>query len=137
MLHDVLSTTDHSQTEVLLKSVPRIEKIDWSNVRDNRDLNVVVSYEPPCKQLNEKTIAKTFENLKNYVKLRVLTIKCLAAVFCFVKDYSDADKNNETNECMQNGDTQCPRDILVKLVSELKSLYDELKTQDVDSNLQV
>lgn len=137
MLHDVLTATDHAQIELLLKGVSRIEKINWSTVRDNRDLSVVLSYEPSSKQLNEKTVAKSFENLKNYVKLRVLTIRCLAAVLNMVKDEQTSEKNNVNDECLQNGDTQCPKDILVNLVSELKDLYVELNSQDLDLNIQV
>lgn len=137
ILHDILSATDHAQTELILKGVPRIENIDWSTVRDNRDLNVVASYEPSGKRLNEKTVAKSFENLKNYVKLRVLTIKCLGAVLSLVKDEQTGEKNNVNDECLQNGNALCPKDALTDLLDELKNLYDELNSQDLDLNVQV
>lgn len=138
MLHDVLSSSDHAQAELVMKSMeikPEIDKINWSSLRDNRDLNVLVSYEPADCQLNDKTVSRTFENLKSYVKLRVLAIKCLSAVFYYVND--GAQRNNKTNECMQNGDSECAKTVLVRLVSELKCLYDELNPQDLDLDIQV
>lgn len=137
MLHDLLWTQDYSQSKMTIKSMevkPGVQKISWSKLQDNRDLNVIASFEPPEKQLNEKTIGKSFENLKNYVRLRDSILKSLCAVFDFVNDGQSEQKNNQL---LQNGDSISFKDVLVKSVDEMNCIYNELKSQDLDSDVQV
>lgn len=137
MLHDLLWTFDYSQTKMVMKSMeikPSDNKVVWTQLRDNRDLNVIVSYEPPQDQLNDRTIEKTFEQLKNYARLRDAILKCLCGVFDFVND-EQTEQSNE--ELMQNGDSEYPKNVLVRLVSEVNSVYNELKSEEIDTGIQV
>ncbi|KAK6636547.1 hypothetical protein RUM43_010209 [Polyplax serrata] len=136
MLHDLLWTFDYSQTKMVMKSMeikPSDNKVVWTQLRDNRDLNVIVSYEPPQDQLNDRTIEKTFEQLKNYARLRDAILKCLCGVFDFVND-EQTEQSNE--ELLQNGDSEYPKNVLVRLVSEVNSVYNELKSEEIDTGIQ-
>lgn len=136
LLHDLLWTSDYSQSKMVIKSIaikPGLHKISWPQLRDNRDLNVIVSFEPPEGQLNDRTVQKTFDQLKSYVRLRDAILKCLCAVFDFVND----GQIEQTNELVQNGDSEHLRNVLVRLVSEMKSVYNEIKSQDLDHGIQV
>ncbi|KAL0267023.1 UNVERIFIED_CONTAM: hypothetical protein PYX00_009405 [Menopon gallinae] len=137
MLHYLLSTCNYAQSESAMKSMeikPGIDKINWSKLRDNRDLNVFISYEPDNNQLNSRTVERTFENLKSYVKLRVLILKSLSAMFDFVSD--NPSKNISDDKCIQNGNSDCAKNVLTDLVSELKCLYDQLNSQNLDLGIQ-
>lgn len=138
MLHYLLFVYNYAQSESAMKHLEikrRIEKINWSNLRDNRDLNVFISYEPDSKQLNSRTVERTFENLNSYVKLRGLILKCLSAMFDFVND--NPSENICDDKCLQNENSDCAKNVVMDLVSELKSLYDELNSQNLDLDIQV
>lgn len=136
MLHDLLWTASYSQSEVVVKSLEiksRRKNICWTKLQDNRNLSVVISYEPSGQQLNDRTKEKTFNQLKNYVRLRDGILKCMCAVFDYVSDESE----QINSKSLENGDSECLKSVLIRVISELKEYSKELMSQDLESGIQV
>jgi hypothetical protein len=63
--------------------------IEWDKLRDNRDLDVTITFDPKSLQLTQETIDATFKRETALIKLRRLQLQCLAAAFKLLKNTSE------------------------------------------------
>jgi hypothetical protein len=84
--------------------------IEWDKLRDNRDLDVTITFDPKSLQLTQETIDATFKRETALIKLRRLQLQCLAAAFKLLKNTSEEYVNGISEE------------LLPKLISEIENL---------------
>ncbi|XP_076842794.1 N-alpha-acetyltransferase 25, NatB auxiliary subunit isoform X2 [Brachyhypopomus gauderio] len=78
---DILSTLEESVKNMSL--CPEEDDIPWDNLRDNRDLNVFVSWNPKVQQLTEEQRRLSLEEETLWLRLRSLTLRlagCLSGL---------------------------------------------------------
>ncbi|XP_067015410.2 N-alpha-acetyltransferase 25, NatB auxiliary subunit [Anabrus simplex] len=106
MLLDLMSCTGHSHTCQMVHGMeitPWKDNVNWDTLQDNRDTAVVISWEPPSRQLSEEDTKKTFSDDVDLLRLRSLILRCLgAAVEASVQDPSD--KSPQQNNGLVNGE---------------------------------
>jgi hypothetical protein len=84
--------------------------IEWDKLRDNRDLDVCITFDPKSLHLTQETIDATFKRETALIKLRRLQLQCLAAAFKLLKSSSEQSVNGSSEE------------LLPKLISEIQNL---------------
>ncbi|XP_059486390.1 N-alpha-acetyltransferase 25, NatB auxiliary subunit [Neocloeon triangulifer] len=110
MLSELLMPANHEQAvEAVFRMdvSPSDDNIDWEKLQDNRDLDVLISFDPKRKQLSQEQVEQTFVREVAVIKLRRNQLRCLAAAFDLLKPPSTESANGNND------------DILPKLISEL------------------
>lgn len=76
---------------------PDEDDIPWDNMRDNRDLTVLTSWDPKDRQLTEEHKRLSLEEESVWLKVRSLTLRLLASLALLVHAPSprNSDKTNE------------------------------------------
>ncbi|XP_065334806.1 N-alpha-acetyltransferase 25, NatB auxiliary subunit isoform X1 [Cloeon dipterum] len=109
MLSELLMPSTHEQAlEAIgrMDITPSDDNIAWEKLRDNRDLDVIISFDPKKKHLTPEQMEQTFLREVEVIKLRRLQLRCLAAAFDLLKPAS-GDANGSCD------------DLLPRLISEL------------------
>jgi hypothetical protein len=89
---------------------PSEDNIEWDKLRDNRDLDVIISFDPAEKQLAEENVEITYRREVAVIKMRRMQLRCLAAAFELLHGPAEG---------VANGTSE---DLLPKLISELKNM---------------
>jgi len=89
---------------------PSEDNIEWDKLRDNRDLDVVISFDHKENQLSPKDVDSTFKREVAIIKLRRLQLRCLAAAFELLQNSAEGTENGTGKE------------LLPKLITELNNL---------------
>ncbi|XP_033119336.1 N-alpha-acetyltransferase 25, NatB auxiliary subunit-like [Anneissia japonica] len=105
---------------------PSKDEVCWDDLRDNRDLDVLISWDPKSRQLSEEDKTESFLQVKGWHKLRCLTLRVLAAASQLV---STSDRGQQSN----NGQTQDHGKVMAKLVDEMKEHFKELETNPIQT----
>ncbi|XP_076055672.1 phagocyte signaling impaired isoform X2 [Oratosquilla oratoria] len=129
----LLDLTLHVSSQVQLLEViqqmdidPTKDKVDWSALRDNRDLKVINSWEPKHGCLQESEREESFTAEVAMLKLRNLILRTIGAATKLTLITNNADQtssNKENSGCMngetsENGDYGLLKDLLAKLEKE-------------------
>ncbi|XP_078600401.1 N-alpha-acetyltransferase 25, NatB auxiliary subunit-like [Branchiostoma floridae x Branchiostoma japonicum] len=83
LLDFIMETTNPEQMRELLDYMeisPEKDEIKWDLLKDNRDLTVLSSWEPEERELTDQQIAWSFCQEKQWLRLRSLILRSLAAV---------------------------------------------------------
>jgi hypothetical protein len=92
---------------------PTEDSIEWDKLGDNRDLEVVITHDPPHKQLSPEIVECTFRREIALLRLRSLQLRCLAASFELI---------NPSQSCsMSNG--ECKENLLSTLITQILHFY--------------
>ncbi|XP_049839174.1 N-alpha-acetyltransferase 25, NatB auxiliary subunit isoform X1 [Schistocerca gregaria] len=157
-LLELMSCRSHAQTSVFVTAMeinPAKDKIDWNSLQDNRDLTVMLSWEPVSRQMSPEIVQQTFADEKAFLKFRSLILRCLGAAFSTVPQSADVccqghhgnshhksnsqkahvnnnnnigGSNSNNNADIMNGELDCDsRTLLSSLTDELMELQAELE----------
>uniref|UniRef100_A0A8C1VNY4 N-alpha-acetyltransferase 25, NatB auxiliary subunit n=1 Tax=Cyprinus carpio TaxID=7962 RepID=A0A8C1VNY4_CYPCA len=135
MLLDLFLEADiSSPLEESVKSMslcPEEDDIPWDSLRDNRDLTVLVSWDPKDRQLNEEHKQRSLEEDTLWLRLRSLTLRLIGCVSALT--HPPASRNSE--KTTENGVTAKPSS-LQSLLSQLENTLNQA-TQLTEKQLQV
>uniref|UniRef100_A0A8C7MFW7 N-alpha-acetyltransferase 25, NatB auxiliary subunit n=1 Tax=Oncorhynchus kisutch TaxID=8019 RepID=A0A8C7MFW7_ONCKI len=98
MLLDLYTEADVLEESVKAMGVcPEEDDIPWDNMRDNRDLTVLVSWDPKDRELTEEHRRLSLEEESVWLKVRSLTLRLLAslALLGHAPSPRNSDKTNE------------------------------------------
>ncbi|XP_071946392.1 N-alpha-acetyltransferase 25, NatB auxiliary subunit-like [Antedon mediterranea] len=130
MLLEIITEAEISGGETLDSIVremeidPSKDEICWDDLRDNRDLDVMISWEPKCRQLSDQDKQDSFKQTKGWHRHRNIMLRILAAASKLVSKPNREEQSN-------NGETQDYGKVMTKLVEELKENFKELETNPV------
>ncbi|XP_013396790.1 N-alpha-acetyltransferase 25, NatB auxiliary subunit-like [Lingula anatina] len=82
LLDLTIDTDSHSSTEKMLGYMdvePDKDTISWAKLRDNRDLEAMLSWDPEDRGVNDEVKKRSEEEEIQWLKIRNLTFRCLAA----------------------------------------------------------
>uniref|UniRef100_A0A8C2HP78 N(alpha)-acetyltransferase 25, NatB auxiliary subunit n=1 Tax=Cyprinus carpio TaxID=7962 RepID=A0A8C2HP78_CYPCA len=134
MLLDLFLEADiSSPLEESVKSMslcPEEDDIPWDSLRDNRDLTVLVSWDPKDRQLNEEHKQRSLEEDTLWLRLRSLTLRLIGCVSALT--HPPASRNSE--KTTENGVTAKPSS-LQSLLSQLENTLNQA-TQLTEKQLQ-
>uniref|UniRef100_A0A8C1BNX3 N-alpha-acetyltransferase 25, NatB auxiliary subunit n=1 Tax=Cyprinus carpio carpio TaxID=630221 RepID=A0A8C1BNX3_CYPCA len=135
MLLDLFLEADiSSPLEESVKSMslcPEEDDIPWDSLRDNRDLTVLVSWDPKDRQLNEEHRQRSLEEDTLWLRLRSLTLRLIGCVSAL--SHPPASRNSE--KTTENGVAAKPSS-LQSLLSQLENTLNQA-TQFSEKQLQV
>uniref|UniRef100_A0A8C1PYB1 N(alpha)-acetyltransferase 25, NatB auxiliary subunit n=1 Tax=Cyprinus carpio TaxID=7962 RepID=A0A8C1PYB1_CYPCA len=135
MLLDLFLEADiSSPLEESVKSMslcPEEDDIPWDSLRDNRDLTVLVSWDPKDRQLNEEHRQRSLEEDTLWLRLRSLTLRLIGCVSALT--HPPASRNSE--KTTENGVAAKPSS-LQSLLSQLENTLNQA-TQFSEKQLQV
>uniref|UniRef100_A0A8C1VPK0 N-alpha-acetyltransferase 25, NatB auxiliary subunit n=1 Tax=Cyprinus carpio TaxID=7962 RepID=A0A8C1VPK0_CYPCA len=135
MLLDLFLEADiSSPLEESVKSMslcPEEDDIPWDSLRDNRDLTVLVSWDPKDRQLNEEHKQRSLEEDTLWLRLRSLTLRLIGCVSALT--HPPASRNSE--KTTENGVTAKPSS-LQSLLSQLENTLNQA-TQLTEKQLQL
>ncbi|XP_021913632.1 N-alpha-acetyltransferase 25, NatB auxiliary subunit isoform X3 [Zootermopsis nevadensis] len=115
---------------------PEKDKVDWDNLQDNRDVQVITSWDPHLRQVSKEIEHQIFLDDMSFLRIRNLTVRCLAAavdIGCANESNSPDPKqqhHSDNVEPVMNGEIKddaisVPRyETFVKICDELLSLYE-------------
>uniref|UniRef100_A0A671NDW0 N-alpha-acetyltransferase 25, NatB auxiliary subunit n=1 Tax=Sinocyclocheilus anshuiensis TaxID=1608454 RepID=A0A671NDW0_9TELE len=134
MLLDLFLEADiSSPLEESVKSMslcPEEDDILWDSLRDNRDLTVLVSWNPKDRQLNAEHKQRSLEDDTLWLRLRSLTLRLIGCVSALT--HPPASRNSEKRT--ENGVAAKPSS-LRSLLSQLESTLNQA-TQFTEKQLQ-
>uniref|UniRef100_A0A8C1M0P5 N(alpha)-acetyltransferase 25, NatB auxiliary subunit n=1 Tax=Cyprinus carpio TaxID=7962 RepID=A0A8C1M0P5_CYPCA len=96
------------------------DDIPWDSLRDNRDLTVLVSWDPKDRQLNEEHKQRSLEEDTLWLRLRSLTLRLIGCVSALT--HPPASRNSE--KTTENGVTAKPSS-LQSLLSQLENTLNQ------------
>uniref|UniRef100_A0A8C1BNW4 N-alpha-acetyltransferase 25, NatB auxiliary subunit n=1 Tax=Cyprinus carpio carpio TaxID=630221 RepID=A0A8C1BNW4_CYPCA len=135
MLLDLFLEADiSSPLEESVKSMslcPEEDDIPWDSLRDNRDLTVLVSWDPKDRQLNEEHRQRSLEEDTLWLRLRSLTLRLIGCVSAL--SHPPASRNSE--KTTENGVAAKPSS-LQSLLSQLENTLNQA-TQFSEKQLQL
>ncbi|XDV54833.1 hypothetical protein PO909_023036 [Leuciscus waleckii] len=135
MLLDLFLEADiSSPLEESVKSMslcPEEDDIPWDNFRDNRDLTVLVAWNPKDRQLNEEHKQRSLEDETLWLRLRSLTLRLIGCVSTM--SHPPAPRNSE--KTTENGVAAKPS-FLLSLLSQLENTLNQA-TQFTEKQLQL
>ncbi|XP_052463548.1 N-alpha-acetyltransferase 25, NatB auxiliary subunit isoform X2 [Carassius gibelio] len=124
MLLDLFLEADISSSlEESVKSMslcPEEDDIPWDSLRDNRDLTVLVSWDPKDRQLNDEHKQRSLEEDTLWLRLRSLTLRLIGCVSALA--HPPASRNSE--KTTENGVTAKPSS-LQSLLSQLENTLNQ------------
>ncbi|XP_059395905.1 N-alpha-acetyltransferase 25, NatB auxiliary subunit-like isoform X2 [Carassius carassius] len=124
MLLDLFLEADISSSlEESVKSMslcPEEDDIPWDSLRDNRDLTVLVSWDPKDRHLNEEHKQRSLEEDTLWLRLRSLTLRLIGCVSALA--HPPASRNSE--KTTENGVTAKPSS-LQSLLSQLENTLNQ------------
>ncbi|XP_051972887.1 N-alpha-acetyltransferase 25, NatB auxiliary subunit [Xyrauchen texanus] len=124
MLLDLLLEADISSTlEESVKAMslcPEEDDVPWDNLRDNRDLTVLVSWNPKEWQLNEEHQQRSVEDETLWLKLRSLTLRLIGCISAL--SHPPTPRNSE--KTTENGISTKPS-TLQSLLSQLENTLNQ------------
>uniref|UniRef100_A0A672SKL3 N-alpha-acetyltransferase 25, NatB auxiliary subunit n=1 Tax=Sinocyclocheilus grahami TaxID=75366 RepID=A0A672SKL3_SINGR len=134
MLLDLFLEADTSSPlEESVKSMslcPEEDDIPWDSLRDNRDLTVLVSWNPKDRQLKEEHKQHSLEDDTLWLRLRSLTLRLIGCVSALT--HLPASRNSE--KTTENGVAAKPSS-LQSLLSQLENTLNQA-TQFTEKQLQ-
>ncbi|XP_077995512.1 N-alpha-acetyltransferase 25, NatB auxiliary subunit-like [Glandiceps talaboti] len=103
---------------------PEKDEIQWNELSDNRDLALLMSWDPDSKHLSEQDRKDSFEVEKDWLKIRSFTLRSLAAAAMLVPAF-----NTSTEMTASNGGTEMQDngEILKKLITDFESCVEQLE----------
>ncbi|XP_059400362.1 N-alpha-acetyltransferase 25, NatB auxiliary subunit isoform X3 [Carassius carassius] len=124
MLLDLFLEADISSSlEESVKSMclcPEEDDIPWDSLRDNRDLTVLVSWDPKDRHLNEEHKQRSLEEDTLWLRLRSLTLRLIGCVSALA--HPPASRNSE--KTTENGVAAKPSS-LQSLLSQLENTLNQ------------
>ncbi|XP_030624427.1 N-alpha-acetyltransferase 25, NatB auxiliary subunit isoform X2 [Chanos chanos] len=124
MLLDLLLEADiSSPLEESVKSMglcPEEDDIPWENLRDNRDLTVLVSWNPKDRQLSEEQRQQSLEEEALWLKVRSLTLRLVSCLSTLIHPPSQRNSEKTT----ENGVAAKPS-LLQTLLSQLEATLNQ------------
>uniref|UniRef100_A0A673K360 N-alpha-acetyltransferase 25, NatB auxiliary subunit n=1 Tax=Sinocyclocheilus rhinocerous TaxID=307959 RepID=A0A673K360_9TELE len=134
MLLDLFLEADISspleESVKLMSLCPEEDDILWDSLRDNRDLTVLVSWNPKDRQLNEEHKQRSLEEDTLWLRLRSLTLRLIGCISALTHHTS---RNSE--KTTENGVAAKPSS-LRSLLSQLENTLNQA-TQFTEKQLQV
>uniref|UniRef100_A0A8C1Q2R4 N(alpha)-acetyltransferase 25, NatB auxiliary subunit n=1 Tax=Cyprinus carpio TaxID=7962 RepID=A0A8C1Q2R4_CYPCA len=133
-INRLLKSDISSPLEESVKSMslcPEEDDIPWDSLRDNRDLTVLVSWDPKDRQLNEEHRQRSLEEDTLWLRLRSLTLRLIGCVSALT--HPPASRNSE--KTTENGVAAKPSS-LQSLLSQLENTLNQA-TQFSEKQLQV
>lgn len=128
MIQDlILETNNHSATEqiiIYMEIDPEKDKTVWEDLRANWDLDIMVTWDPPSKQVTNTTKQLSFVAEVDWLRLRNLLVRCIAAAHATSSSTKGTDGTHNCN--ISNGEKRLPRDILVDLTKQLRDMLEGL-----------
>uniref|UniRef100_A0A673JZD1 N-alpha-acetyltransferase 25, NatB auxiliary subunit n=1 Tax=Sinocyclocheilus rhinocerous TaxID=307959 RepID=A0A673JZD1_9TELE len=133
MLLDLFLEADISspleESVKLMSLCPEEDDILWDSLRDNRDLTVLVSWNPKDRQLNEEHKQRSLEEDTLWLRLRSLTLRLIGCISALTHHTS---RNSE--KTTENGVAAKPSS-LRSLLSQLENTLNQA-TQFTEKQLQ-
>nr|CAD7589516.1 unnamed protein product [Timema genevievae] len=146
MLLEVLACRSYSQAAQVLVDMeicPEVDKISWHKLQDNRDLDVIVSWDPPSKQVTPDVVKTTFLDGVDFTKLRNVILRCLGAAINLglsddSKIYNHPGNNASAavNGELKESEAKTHLNIFVKLFEEFQQMYRSFSARSSDKSLQ-
>lgn len=135
MIQDlIIETNNHSATEqiiIYMEIDPEKDKTVWEDLRANWDLDIMVSWDPPSKRVTSATKQLSFVAEVEWLKLRNLLVRCIAAAHNLSSSSAKGDNECSVDNCnMANQEMRVPRDILVDLTKQLREMIEKLHPDD-------
>ncbi|KAF4526862.1 hypothetical protein B566_EDAN013916 [Ephemera danica] len=118
MLTELMLASSHEHaTQVLhqMDVTPAEDSIEWDKLRDNRDLEVALTYDPPHKQISPEIVECTFRREIALLRLRSLQLRCIAAAFELLKPPCGHSSSLNNGECKEN--------LLSTLITQILHFY--------------
>jgi hypothetical protein len=100
---------------------PAEDSIEWDKLRDNRDLEVALTYDPPFKQISPEIVECTFRREIALLRLRSLQLRCIAAAFELITPTSLSAPCAESSTSLNNGEVK--ENLLSKLITQILHFY--------------
>lgn len=107
------------------------DDIPWESLRDNRDLTVFASWDPTDRQLTEEHRRQSLEEESVWLRIRSLTLRCLAALA--VLGHTPSQQNSEISNENGVGDKTS---VLSGLLSQLNQTL-QTAVQRAEKRVQV
>ncbi|KAI0241030.1 N-alpha-acetyltransferase 25, NatB auxiliary subunit [Lamellibrachia satsuma] len=106
------------------------DKTPWGDLRDNRDMDVMQSWEPPGRALTEELKEQSFREEKTWLKLRNLTLRCLVAAAMISTPHATSNGSTEGSTTTNNdsNNNNVP-EILRGLMSQLGDFVFEIQEE--------
>ncbi|GAB6030038.1 N-alpha-acetyltransferase 25, NatB auxiliary subunit [Chamberlinius hualienensis] len=130
MIQDLIfEITSHQTTEQIIMYMeidPEKDKTVFEDLVDNRDLNIMASWEPNFRANMDEVKRATFEAELEWLKVRNLLVRCIGAAHSLSRHCTGAEESHDVNCCgsVENGSQKLPQDILKDLVQQLRDLID-------------
>ncbi|KAJ8312970.1 hypothetical protein KUTeg_010343 [Tegillarca granosa] len=127
LLDLILETTSHPSTEQMVTYMeidPEKDKTAFSDLSDNRDLDLMECWDPPERCNMKEMQEKSFAEEKMWLKFRNLTLRILAAT---VKLGQQAGTAGHMNNGVGNGAGKSMPEILYDLLEQLKKHIEDCK----------
>ncbi|KAJ4445258.1 N-alpha-acetyltransferase 25, NatB auxiliary subunit [Periplaneta americana] len=144
MLLELLASKNFADTIKYIEGMdvtPEKDKVAWDNLQDNRDLQVIMSWDPHLRQVSKEIERQTFLDDVSFLRLRNLTLRCLAAavdVACASESNSPNPKQHHhhpnnvgpliNGEDKDEGLGVARYEVFVKITEELLNLYESFTT---------
>lgn len=96
--------------------IPAEDSIEWDKLRDNRDLEVPLTYDPPHKQISPEIVECTFRREIALLRLRSLQLRCIAAAFELITPTPTT-----PSPSLNNG--ECKDNLLSTLITQILHFY--------------
>ncbi|XP_046385897.1 N-alpha-acetyltransferase 25, NatB auxiliary subunit [Ischnura elegans] len=131
MLLVILHANNHTQrlqAMSLMDINPDKDKVEWAKLQDNRDLKVMISWDPPDRQMSPETTKETFEMGVDLLRLRSLILRILGAAIMLSENAPALGKMSKVDvtngsESSNDGDLTS---VLQRLMNELDHHFGSL-----------
>ncbi|XP_023226878.1 N-alpha-acetyltransferase 25, NatB auxiliary subunit-like [Centruroides sculpturatus] len=126
ILDFILETKCHKDTEKVITYMeidPEKDKTAWEKLTDNRDMNVFRSWSRSHKKIVQELREKSFNEEINWLKIRNLIVRMMAAAFYLTKSLSS--NHND----LTNGEKRGMSDILQELLTSLREHISNINVQ--------
>ncbi|KAK2193508.1 hypothetical protein NP493_12g11037 [Ridgeia piscesae] len=129
LLDLIVDTHSHQSTMEMVHCLDvdlENDKTPWDDLRDNRDMEVMVSWDPPNRALTEEMKAQSFREEKTWLKLRNLTLRCLVAASTISAPHGASNGTTDGSVTANNDSSnKNVAETLRDLISQLSSFISE------------
>ncbi|XP_071448582.1 N-alpha-acetyltransferase 25, NatB auxiliary subunit [Hetaerina americana] len=119
------------QTMAQMDINPEKDKVDWPKLQDNRDLKVMIAWDPPDRQMSPETTKETFDLGVDLLRLRSLVLRIMGAAIMMTENVPAGSKSLKVDET-NGSEIGCEGDltlVLQGLIDELDHHFSSLCAQ--------
>ncbi|XP_066272449.1 N-alpha-acetyltransferase 25, NatB auxiliary subunit-like isoform X2 [Branchiostoma lanceolatum] len=140
LLDFIMETTNPEQMRELLDFMeisPEKDEIKWDLLKDNRDMTVLSSWEPKERELTDQQIEQSFCQDKQWLRLRSLILRSLAAVILMSQPAPlDGEHSLDKQDASKNGESQVgDGNTLLSLILEINAHVQDVECQPSSGNM--